>query len=148
MRLPLATLLMGILLAGCGLMLELGPETDAGADGAVVPPRDAWVPPRDARVPPDASGPDGGSADGGGADADRADSGDPDPCEDVTNWTCIIDGGGDCIAECGRWSVEIFTFSSEFLCFTGGRMLSCPDPGLRNCDGCMQLARNRCCFPP
>ena len=75
--------------------------------------------------------------------------GDPDdPCEDVTNWTCLIEGGGDCIAECGGWSVEIFTSSGEFVCINApAPNLYCADPGLRNCDGCLALARDRCCFP-
>jgi len=154
MRLPLATSLVGFLLAGCGLVLDVSPENEAGEAGVVRRPRDARVPPdtiepRDAADPTDGGRSDAGVVDGGVVDSGGADAVVPDdPCEDVTNWTCLIEGGGDCIAECGGWSVEIFTSSGEFVCINApAPNLYCADPGLRNCDGCLALARDRCCFP-
>jgi len=107
-------------------------STDAGPDAAAA---------ADAATAADA-GPDAGSATDAGPDAGPLD----DPCRLPENWSCPLEGGGDCRAFCGDYSVEIFSTSREAVCFTPSGERTCDFPTVSNCAGCEVLWESSCCF--
>mgnify|MGYP007022321252 CR=1 FL=1 len=74
---------------------------------------------------------------------------DANVCEQADNWRCEQDSANGCVAICGDYTITVFRSDGpEANCQTPqNQTLLCQPPNTFTCDGCLQVAQNRCCFP-